>query len=71
MNKAIDAIDRIENLANRSAYDYTPKQVEVMFKSVALHIQDSEMTELMEQVTGKLKAMSDEEFAGTVLEAAE
>lgn len=31
MNKAIDAIGRIENLANRSAYDYTPEQVEVMF----------------------------------------
>ena len=31
MNKAIDAIDRIENLANRSAYDYTPEQVEAMF----------------------------------------
>ena len=31
MNKAIDAIGRIENLANRSAYDYTPKQVEDMF----------------------------------------
>lgn len=27
MNKAIDAIGRIENLANRSAYDYTPEQV--------------------------------------------
>ena len=31
MNKAIDAIGRIENLANRSAYDYTPEQVEAMF----------------------------------------
>ena len=27
MNKAIDAIGRIENLANRSAYEYTPEQV--------------------------------------------
>ena len=31
INRAIDAIGRIENLANRSAYDYTPEQVEVMF----------------------------------------
>lgn len=31
INKAIDAIDRIENLSNRSAYDYTPEQVEAMF----------------------------------------
>lgn len=31
MNKAIDAIGRIENLANRSAYDYTLEQVEAMF----------------------------------------
>lgn len=31
MNKAIDAIGRIENLANRSAYDYMPEQVEAMF----------------------------------------
>ena len=27
INKAMDAIGRIENLANRSAYDYTPEQV--------------------------------------------
>ena len=31
MNKAIDAIGRIENLANRSVYDYTLEQVEAMF----------------------------------------
>lgn len=31
INKALDAISRIENLANRSAYDYTPEQVEAMF----------------------------------------
>ena len=26
MNKAIDTIGRIENLANRSAYEYTPER---------------------------------------------
>lgn len=31
MNKAIDAIGRLENLANKSAYEYTPDQVEAMF----------------------------------------
>ena len=31
INKAIDAIGRIENLSNRSAYDYTEEQVEAMF----------------------------------------
>lgn len=31
INKSIDAISRIEHFANRSAYDYTPKQVEAMF----------------------------------------
>lgn len=31
INKAMDAIGRIENLANKSAYDYTQEQVEAMF----------------------------------------
>ena len=31
INKAIDAIGRIENLSNMSAYDYAEEQVEVMF----------------------------------------
>ena len=31
MNKAIDAIGRLENLANKSSYEYTPEQVEAMF----------------------------------------
>ena len=28
INKAMDSIGRIENLANRSAYDYTPEHLE-------------------------------------------
>ena len=40
-------------------------------KNVIPHIQDSDMVELAEQVIGKLEAMSDEEFAGVALEAAE
>lgn len=31
INKAIDAIGRLESLANKSAYEYTPEQVEAMF----------------------------------------
>ena len=31
VNKVIEAIGRIEHLANRGNYDYTPKQVEEMF----------------------------------------
>lgn len=34
MNKAIDAIGRLENLANRSSYEYTPGQVEAMFAAL-------------------------------------
>ena len=40
-------------------------------KNVIPHIQDSDMVELAEQSIGKLEAMSDEEFAGVALEAAE
>lgn len=31
MNKAIDAIGRLENLSNKSSYEYTAEQVEAMF----------------------------------------
>ncbi len=31
VNKAIDAIGRLENLANKSSYEYTEQQVEAMF----------------------------------------
>ena len=31
VNKAIEAIGRIENLSNRSSYEYTEEQVEAMF----------------------------------------
>lgn len=31
MNKAIDAIGRLGNLANKSSYEYTAEQVEAMF----------------------------------------
>lgn len=39
-------------------------------KNVIPHIQDSDMVELAGQVTGKLEAMSDEEFAQVALDAA-
>lgn len=40
-------------------------------RNVLPHIQDSDMAELAEQVLEKLEVMSDEDFAGIVLEAAE
>ena len=40
INKAIDAIGRIENLANRSAYDYTPEQVEAMFSVLESKVEE-------------------------------
>jgi hypothetical protein len=40
-------------------------------KNVIPHIQDSDMVELAGQVTGKLEAMSDEEFAQVILDTAE
>lgn len=40
-------------------------------RQVMLHIKDSDMEELAEQVLGKLQSMTDEEFAEVSLEAAE
>ena len=40
-------------------------------KNVIPHVQDSVMVELAGQVLGKLEAMSDEEFAQVILDAAE
>ena len=31
VNKVIDAIGRLENLSNRTSYEYTQEQVEAMF----------------------------------------
>lgn len=40
-------------------------------KNVIPHIQDSDMAELVGKVLGKLETMSNEDFAGIALEAAE
>ena len=34
MNKAVDAIGSLENLANRSFYEYTQEQVDAMFQAL-------------------------------------
>ena len=34
MNKAVDAIGRLENLANRGSYEYTQEQVDAMFQAL-------------------------------------
>ena len=36
MNKAVDAIGRLENLANRGSYEYTQEQVDAMFQRLSL-----------------------------------
>ena len=36
MNKAVDAIGRLENLANRGSYEYTREQVDAMFQRLSL-----------------------------------
>ena len=41
INKAIDAIGRIENLSNRSVYDYTEEQVEVKTKFTATKVKEN------------------------------
>lgn len=40
MNKAIDAIGRLEHLANKSAYEYTAEQVEAMFGALEDKVAD-------------------------------
>lgn len=40
MNKAIDAIGRLEHLANKSAYEYTAEQVEIMFGALGSKVAD-------------------------------
>lgn len=48
MNKAIDAIGRLENLSNRSSYEYTPEQVEAMFAAL-----ESKVAEVKEKFSMK------------------
>lgn len=40
INKALDAIGRLENLANRSAYEYTQEQAEAMFSVLEQRVAD-------------------------------
>ena len=40
MNKAIDTIGRLENLANKSSYEYTAEQVETMFGALESKVAD-------------------------------
>lgn len=40
VNKAISAINRLENLANRSSYEYTQAQVDVMFAILESRLAD-------------------------------
>ena len=40
VNKVIDAIGRLENLSNRTNYEYTQEQVEAMFSTLELRVAD-------------------------------
>lgn len=40
MNKAMDAIARLENLSNRSSYEYSQEQVDAMFGALENQIAD-------------------------------
>ena len=40
MNKAVDAIGRLENLANRSSYEYTQEQVDAMFQALEGRVEE-------------------------------
>ena len=40
VNKVMEAIGRIEHLANRGNYDYTPEQVEEMFSIMENRLAD-------------------------------
>lgn len=62
INKAIDAIGRIENLANRASYDYTPEQVEAMFS-----VLESRVAEVKQKFTATKQKEAKSAFSfGTV-----
>lgn len=46
MNKAIDAIGRLDNLSNKSFYEYTAEQVESMFS-----VLESKVAEVKQKFT--------------------
>ena len=46
VNKVIDAIGRLENLSNRTNYEYTQEQVEAMFS-----VLESKVAEVKEKFT--------------------
>ncbi len=46
MNKVIDAIGRLENLSNKSSYEYTEDQVEAMFS-----VLESKVAEVKQKFT--------------------
>ena len=62
-------VEEINLMCVFEGHDRTGMIAEI--KNVIPHIQDSDMVELAGQVTGKLEAMSDEEFAQVALDAAE
>ena len=60
MNKAVDAIGRLENLANRGSYEYTQEQVDAMF-----HALEGRVAEIKARFTPKKTAESKSFSFGT------
>ena len=52
VNKAIEAIGRIENLSNRSNYEYTEEQVEAMFSMMEKRLAEVKSRFVPKQVKG-------------------
>lgn len=52
VNKAIEAIGRIENLSNRSSYEYTEEQVEAMFSMMEKRLAEVKSRFVPKQVKG-------------------
>lgn len=52
VNKAIEAIGRIENLSNRSSYEYTEEQVEAMFSMMEKRLAEVKSRFAPKQVKG-------------------
>ncbi len=50
VNKVTEAIGRLENLSNRSTYDYTPEQVETMFAVIERRISEVKMRFLVKKM---------------------
>ena len=59
VNKVIDAIGRLENLFNRTNYEYTQEQVEVMFSIMDKVSTEKELLSCIKQAKGSAESLFD------------